>query len=63
MDDLDPELNEDSELDGDFDDGIIGKKKPKKDLGDDESLNDLEEEEFDALPEDSFDDVEPEDLW
>ncbi len=39
-----------------------GKKKAKKESGD-EDLDELAEEEDAILPEDSFDDVEPEDLW
>ena len=62
MDDLDPELSEE-EVGDDFDDGLTpGKKKPKKDL-DDDSLDALAEEEEGVLPEDSFEDGEPEDLW
>ncbi len=42
---------------------IPGKGKPKAKDDDLLSLDELGEEEEDALPEDRFDDVEPEDLW
>ena len=63
MDDLDPEIKnevvEDEDLDSDIDDLISsGKKGPKK--AEDDSLDILADEEDEALPEDSFDDV---DLW
>ena len=52
---------------GEIDDvGITGKspnKKPKAKDDDLLSLDDLESEEDEILPEDRFDDVEPEDLW
>jgi len=67
MDDLEPIKDEDldeDELDGDIDDPLLpGKKKPKAKDDDTLSLDDLADEEDDGLPEDSFDDVEPEDLW
>jgi hypothetical protein len=69
MDDLDPEIKDsdleaDLDLDGDVDDPLNpGKKKPKAKDDDTLSLDDLADEEDDGLPEDSYDDVEPEDLW
>ena len=66
MDDplLDPELKDDDELEGDLDEILTpGTKKPKKDL-DDDSLDALAEEEESVLPEDAFDDTEPDqNLW
>ena len=66
MDDplLDQELKDDDELEGDLDEILTpGTKKPKKDL-DDDSLDTLAEEEESVLPEDAFDDTEPDqDLW
>jgi len=61
---LDPELKDDDELEGDLDEILTpGTKKPKKDL-DDDSLDTLAEEEESVLPEDAFDDTEPDqDLW
>ena len=67
-DDLIKPLNTDDEELEELDDLDVsllpdaGKKKAKKDDGDD-SLDALAEEEDGVLPEDSFDDVEPEDLW
>ncbi len=52
---------EESDLETDIDDELIpGKKKPKAKEDEALSLDDLSEEEDEALPEDSFDDV---DLW
>ncbi len=65
MDDplLDPELKDDEEVEEDLDDVLSpGGKKPKKEVEDD-SLDALAEDEDGALPEDAFDDTEPEDLW
>ena len=61
---LDQELKDDDELEGDLDEILTpGTKKPKKDL-DDDSLDTLAEEEESVLPEDAFDDTEPDqDLW
>ncbi len=65
MDDplLDPELKDEEEVEEDIDDVLSpGSKKPKKDVEDD-SLDALADEEDGVLPEDAFDDTEPEDLW
>ena len=66
-DDLDPKDKEledvdEGEVDEFDDDLLLGNKKPKKKVGDDdpESLDVLAEEEDGILPEDSFDD---QDLW
>ena len=67
MDDdaIDPkDLDEEDENIGeedDFDD-TSSKKKSKKPTEDD-SLDALADEEDEALPDDAFDDVEPEDMW
>jgi hypothetical protein len=61
-------IDEDEEVtdleDLDTDDDILGdtKKKSKK-VSEDEDLDELADEEDAILPEDSFDDVAPEDLW
>ena len=61
-------IDEDEEVtdleDLDTDDDILGdtKKKSKK-ISEDEDLDELADEEDAILPEDSFDDVAPEDLW
>ncbi len=63
---LDLDSDEDAEELDDLDDPLlpgVGKKGPKKDLEGEDSLDALAEEEDGILPEDSFDDVEPEDLW
>ncbi len=72
MDELDPELlKEVEDADDEITEDILGVpgvgKKPK----DDDDVKELEDESLDALadtedgllPEDSFDDVEPEDRW
>lgn len=61
--DEDEEVADLDDLDSDEDILEVGKKKPKKGLEEEDSLDDLAEEEDGILPEDSFDDVEPEDLW
>ncbi len=71
MDDLDPELkSDDMEDEGVEDEFLLNPKKPKKAGDDDVPLDDdtvsLDEEadaEDEVLPEDRFDDMEPEDLW
>lgn len=62
---LNPEDEEELEDLDDLDDPLLvdGKRKAKKDLEGDDSIEDLAAREDDLLPEDSFDDVEPEDLW
>ncbi len=65
MDDplLDPRIDDEEEVEEDIDDILTpGVKKPKKEVEDD-SLDALAEEEDGTLPEDAFDDSEPEDLW
>lgn len=64
MDDLDQIKDDEEEVEGDLDDDILPSKKPKgpKDI-DEVSLDELAEEDDEVLPEDRFDDVEPEDLW
>lgn len=61
--DEDEEVTDLEDLDSEEDILGIGKKKPKKGLEEDDSLDDLAEDEDGILPEDSFDDVEPEDRW
>ncbi len=64
MDELereDEELGTDEDA-GDIDDVLSpGKKKPKE--VEEDSLDNLAEEEAEVLPEDAFEDSEPEDLW
>ena len=64
MDDLDPEIKEEEEVEDELDETLEpgAKKKSGKDL-DEDSLDALADEEEGVLPEDSFDDAEPEDLW
>ena len=58
----DDELDEAEFPEDDMDDDFIGGKAKKKPLDDDtESLDDLAEEEMDALDEDSYDDID--DRW
>ncbi len=61
--DEDEEVTDLEDLDSEEDILDAGKKKPKKSAEEDDSLDDLAEDEDGILPEDSFDDVEPEDLW
>jgi hypothetical protein len=64
MDDLDPELKDDElEAEEDLEEDEEGKKIKKPKEVEEDSLDALAEEEETVLPEDGFDDVEPEDLW
>jgi len=63
LSDEDENLTDLGEIDSDEDILGDGKKKPKKTADEDDSLDDLAEGEDGTLPEDSFDDVEPEDRW
>jgi len=67
-DDLEKDLDEgeDEEFDPEMDPFMPGSKKkksPGEELGEDDSLDSLAEEEDQILPEDSFDDEEPEDRF
>lgn len=60
LDPKDKDLEDEEDTD-DIDDALVpGKKKGKKNPGEDDSLDALADDEEEALPEDSFDDV---DLW
>ncbi len=63
LNDEDENPTDHGDMDSDEDVLGDGKKKPKKTADEDDSLDDLAESEDGTLPEDSFDDVEPEDRW
>jgi len=64
-DELEPKDIEDTEddLDDDADDILAPGKKKSKKPAEDDSIEAMADEEDELLPEDHFDDVEPEDLW
>ncbi len=57
------DLGDLEDVDIEDEDVLAGDKKGKKNLEDEDSLDALAEDEDIILPEDSFDDIEPEDMW